>query len=90
METEELELEGRGLKLPSIAIIYQRSSARFVMGDFDRTSSVTAMLKDLHWPSLQDRRLQNRLIMLYKIRFGLVDIPWNSYLTQLSKLFYDT
>ncbi len=62
----------------------QRSSARFVMGDFDRTSSVTAMLKDLHWPSLQDRRLQNRLIMLYKIRFGLVDIPWNSYLTQLS------
>ncbi|XP_038045149.1 uncharacterized protein LOC119719722 [Patiria miniata] len=62
----------------------QRSSARFVMGDYRRTSSVTSMLEHLDWPSLQERRHQNRLQMMYKIRYNLVDIPWNNYLTQLS------
>ena len=62
----------------------QRSAARFVMGDFERSSSVTAMLNHLKWPSLQERRFQNRLLMMYKIRHHLVDIHWQTYLTQLS------
>jgi hypothetical protein len=62
----------------------QRSSARFVMGDYRRTSSVTSMLEHLDWPSLQERRYQNRLQMMYKLRYNLVDIPWSSYLTHLS------
>ena len=35
----------------------QRTSARFVMGDHRRTSSVTAMLNHLDWPSLEERLL---------------------------------
>ena len=62
----------------------QRSAARFVMGDFERSSSVTAMLDHLKWPSLQERRFQSRLLLMYKIRHHLVDIHWQSYLTQLS------
>ena len=62
----------------------QRSSARFVMGDHRRTSSVTAMLNHLDWPSLEERRYHSRLQMMYKIRNNLVDIPWRSYLTELS------
>ena len=62
----------------------QRSSARFVTKDYDRTSSVSAMLQALNWTSLQDRRMFSRLHMLYKIRFGLVDIPWEQHLTPLS------
>lgn len=62
----------------------QRSSARFVMGDYRRTSSVSAMLEHLDWPSLQERRYHNRLLMMYKIRYNLVDIPWRNHLTPLS------
>ena len=32
----------------------QRSCARFVTGDFWQQSSVSAMLKDLKWPTLED------------------------------------
>ena len=35
----------------------QRRAARFVKGDFDRTSSVTSMLADLRWNTLQERRM---------------------------------
>ena len=62
----------------------QRSSARFVTNDYNRTSSVSAMIQDLNWTSLQDRRMLSRLHMMYKIRFGLIDIPWEQHLTPLS------
>jgi len=46
----------------------QRRAARWVMKDYNRHSSVTAMLKQLSWPELQtQRRLQtlyNHLIAL--------------------------
>ena len=38
----------------------QRRTARFVKGDHDRTSSVTSMLADLKWNTLQERRLQSK------------------------------
>ena len=62
----------------------QRSSARFVLGNYDRRASVTSMLNKLQWPSLESRRQQNRLTMLYRIRFNLVDINWTSYLAASS------
>ena len=37
----------------------QRSAARFVIGDYRRTSSVTSMLDQLGWTSLQERRAPN-------------------------------
>ena len=62
----------------------QRSSARFVMNNNDRSSSVTTMLQELQWPSLESRRLQSRLAMMYRIRFDHVDINWRQYLQESS------
>ena len=53
----------------------QRRAARFVMGDWRRRSSVTAILQHLQWPSLQRRRSEAKLAMLYKIQHQLIDIP---------------
>ena len=52
----------------------QRSAARFVVNDYRRTSSVTAMIAKLGWQSLEWRRLQQQLLMLYKIKHSLVQI----------------
>lgn len=41
----------------------QRRAARFVTGDFHRTSRVTTMLQQLQWPTLQERRSADRAIM---------------------------
>ena len=58
----------------------QRSSTRFVTGNYDPRSSVTSMLKVLKWPTLENRRLQTQLAMLYRIRFDLMDIQWSDYM----------
>ena len=50
----------------------QRRAARFCLNRHHNTSSVDAMLTTLAWPTLQQRRKQARLTMLYKIRNGLV------------------
>ena len=54
----------------------QRSAARFVVGGYQRTSSVSDMVKSLNWPFLQERRLKSRLVILYKIYHDMVDINW--------------
>ena len=54
----------------------QKSAVRFVVGDYQRTSSVSDMITSLNWPSLQNRRLQRSLVMMYKIYHDLVDISW--------------
>ena len=53
----------------------QRRAARFVKGDFDRASSVTSMLADLRWNTLQERRMQSKSVMFYRIVHSLVAIP---------------
>ena len=45
----------------------QRRAARFVQGDFKQTSSVTAMINSLRWPSLEERRQELRINYLIKI-----------------------
>ena len=50
----------------------QRRAARFVLRRYRNTSSVSNMIDELRWPSLQDRRQAARLTMLYKIRHKLV------------------
>ena len=49
--------------------------ARFVFHDYRRSSSVTAMLDQLHWASLQERRAQAKVEMMFRTVNGLVDIP---------------
>ena len=59
----------------------QRRAARFVQGDYGRHSSVTAMISNLQWDSLQARRRQARLVMMYKILHRSVAIPADHILT---------
>ena len=58
----------------------QRRAARMVFSDYISTSSVTPMLQQLQWPTLQERRAQAKVYMMYRIVYSLVDIP-SSHLT---------
>ena len=58
----------------------QRRAARFVLNKPHRRSaskhdSVTEMISQLGWPSLQQRRARATTTMLYRIRTGLVCVP---------------
>jgi hypothetical protein len=64
----------------------QRRAARWVLHRYHNTSSVTDMLQHLNWPTLQQRRENSRLVMMYKIVHGLVAIDPNSYLTPQTRV----
>ena len=52
----------------------QRQAARFIKNDYKSRfeGCVTSMLEDLKLPILQQRRLETRLVMLYKVVRGMV------------------
>ena len=58
-----------------------RRAARFCSSDFKKYSSVTTMMTNLGWETLEERRKKIRLTMLYKIANGLVGIDCDQYLT---------
>ena len=58
----------------------QRRAARFVTGDYKTTSSNNQMIANLSWSSLQQRRTEARLVMMYRITHDLVYIPVAQYL----------
>ena len=70
----------------------QRSAARFVTNNHKRTEgTVTNIMKDLQWPSLEQRRKTNRLAIMYKIQNDQIAIPIPHYLhrqTALTRQFY--
>jgi hypothetical protein len=45
----------------------QRRAARYVQNNYHNTSSVTSMIDTLGWPTLAERRLKTRLIMLLSL-----------------------
>ena len=53
----------------------QCSAVRWTTQDYQRTSSVTHMIQDLNWRTLEQRRIDSRLIIMYKIAYDLVAIP---------------
>ena len=53
----------------------QRWAARYTRNNYHNTSSVNTMIDTLGWPTLAERRLKTRLIMLYKITHCLIAIP---------------
>ena len=63
----------------------QRRSARMVCSDYRRTSSVSSMLQQLQWPTLQERRAQAKVTMMYRIVYQLVDVP-TTYLIPISSI----
>ena len=52
----------------------QRRAARFVMGNYKTTDSVTNMLQQLEWQTLKTRREQAKLAMLYRTHHQLITI----------------
>ena len=53
----------------------QRRAARFVKADFNYRHSVSEMLYQLQWPSLQERRAHTKMTFMYRIVHNLVSIP---------------
>ena len=58
----------------------QRKAARFVTGNYDRTTSVMEMLQDLQWDTLETMRRHTRLSTIHKVCHGLLDGDWGNYL----------
>ena len=63
--------KGLGVKLESV----QRKAARYVFNDWRKTSSVSAMINNLGWTLLEEKRKISNLLMLHKIINQKVDIP---------------
>ena len=58
----------------------QRRSARYIMHNYTRHASVTTMLQHLDLPTLQQCRQHSKIIMLYRIRHQLANIPTATYI----------
>ena len=58
----------------------RRRASRFVKGDYSRTNSVTALLADLQVNTLQQRRMQCKTVILYRIVHQLIGIPTTPFL----------
>ena len=63
----------------------QRAAARYVMNDYDFTSSVSEMIKSLNWQTLHQRRIKTSLILLYKISNNLIFVD-HHYLIPIKDL----
>ena len=59
----------------------QRTAARWTCRRWRNRSSVSDMLDELEWPSLEARREQSSLTFFYKIHSGTVSLDKDKYLT---------
>ena len=60
----------------------QRRAARFVTNNYAKApGTVTDIINQLNWESLERRRQTSRLSLFYKIHYGLVDITASQYMT---------
>ena len=59
----------------------QRRAARFVSNNFRRKASVSEMLHELGWQSLDGRRQDQRLVLFFKIINGLASVETEDILT---------
>ena len=62
----------------------QRRAARFVKGNYRTTSSTSKMISELGWPTLQQRRSNAKLVMVYRITHDLIDIPMAQFFHHLT------
>jgi hypothetical protein len=58
----------------------QCRAARDATNRYRNTSSVTDMLDNLEWETLDSRRTKIQLVMFFKIINDIVDIPSSNYL----------
>ena len=55
------------------------ASARWTVNNFDQQASVTKIIQELGWRTLEQRRADARLCLFYKIVHGLVAVPLPDY-----------
>ena len=56
----------------------QRNAARFVSNkpfNYQNPTSVTSMIQQLNWPTLEARRRSSDLVLMYKVVHNLVAVP---------------
>ena len=63
----------------------QRKAARFCLQNYNRTASITDMLRELEWDTLEMRRKKNRLTLTYKLSHSLVDIKTETFLVPIAR-----
>ena len=59
---------------------FQRRAARWTTSNYDYKSSVTSMIENLGWRTLEQRRSDTRLYLFYWIVYGLVAVPIPDYI----------
>ena len=64
----------------------QRRAARWTTSSFDYRSSVTAIVNDLGWRTLEQRRADARLCLFFKMVYGLVAVPLPNYIEQSNRI----
>ena len=64
----------------------QRRAARWTTSSFDYRSSVTAIVNDLGWRTLEQRRADARLCLFFKMVYGLVVVPLPDYIEQSNRI----
>ena len=62
----------------------QRRATWWVKHDYGQTSSVTDIMQSLHWCRLDQRRIDNKLSLLYKITNNLIAISISDFLIPLN------
>jgi ribonuclease P/MRP protein subunit RPP40 len=63
----------------------QRRAARYVCRNYDQEANVTAMIDQLGWRSLQQRRADIRLAFFYRSIHGLIAVDFSHQLTPLTR-----
>jgi hypothetical protein len=63
----------------------QNKAARFITKDYNWSSSVTEMKKQLKWHSLQERRFVNRQSLLYKSQTNMASLEIPEYFTETER-----
>ena len=58
----------------------QRRAAQWTLNRHHNTSSVKGMLEDLQWQTLEQGRIDFRLVLLFQIVYGIVQVPPTNYL----------
>ena len=66
---------GRNMSQVNKLEAMQHRAARFATGDWRRRSSVTAMLQEFQWQSLQERRTRSKIIIFHRIINGQMAVP---------------
>ena len=63
----------------------QRKAARFCLQNYNRTASITHMLRELEWDTLEMRRKKNRSTLTHKLSHSLVDFKTEKFLVPNSE-----